>query len=583
MLIAAVAVMSSLIGVPLIVKTSAAATNADTVFINGKVITVDKTFSIKEAVAVKDGKILSVGTTAAVKKFTGPKTHVIDLAGKVLMPGINDAHSHVNSLGSSRPPLAVDLSFPQIKSIREAVEAAAAKVKTMPSGKWIRGGGWNLALLEECKADPKREPTRWDLDAISPDNPIMFTDFSYHNAWVNSKALEIARITKDTPDPPGGIIVRNEKGEPTGILRETASFMMEASLPPLTKEELKAALVGGMHEMNRYGVTSYSQPLFAPYDEQAAIYQELYKNGEMTARVTGMMGFGSNFKDLKANLDKWVAPKGLDSNWLQFSQIKIFADGISPTKTAWMWEPYVGGGVGSLTIAADTDEAKYKNLIDMIRYGHERGWQIGIHAVGDRAISAVVDGYESAQKVFPKKKDMRHYIIHSEFINAADIKRSVSLGIISCMQPVIQQLVADGDEALFGPERAARDWPFRSVIAAGAKLTFSSDAPIVPADWRMGMQAALLREGFSGRVVGPHERIGREDAIRAYTINGAFQDHKEKVKGSIEAGKVADFVILDKDIMTYDPHQIMTINVVGTIVNGKVVYEQEKGAFSGKK
>jgi predicted amidohydrolase YtcJ len=178
---------------------------------------------------------------------------------------------------------------------------------------------------------------------------------------------------------------------------------------------------------------------------------------------------------------------------------------------------------------------------------------------------------------------MRHYIIHSEFINAVDIKRSVSLGIISCMQPVIQQLVADGDEALFGPERAARDWPFKSVIAAGAKLTFSSDAPIVPADWRMGMQAALLREGFSGRVVGPNERIGREDAIRAYTINGAFQDHKEKIKGSIEAGKVADFVILDKDIMTHDPHQIMTITVVGTIVNGKVVYEQEKGALSGKK
>jgi predicted amidohydrolase YtcJ len=303
----------------------------------------------------------------------------------------------------------------------------------------------------------------------------------------------------------------------------------------------------------------------------------LCRNGEMTARVTAMLGFGSNFKELKANLDRWVAPRGLDSNWLKFSQIKIFADGISPTKTAWMWEPYIGGGVGSLTIAADTDDAKYKNLVEMIRYGHEKGWQIGIHTVGDRAISAVLDGYESAQKAYPKRKDLRHYIIHSEFINAADIKRSVKLGVISCMQPLIQQLGADGSAELLGPERAARDWPFRSVVASGAKLTFSSDAPIIPCDWRKGVQAAVLREGFSGNVVGPKERVSREDAIRAYTINGAYQDHKERVKGSIEAGKVADFCILDKDIMTVEPHGIGNIAILATIVNGKVVYEQTEG------
>jgi predicted amidohydrolase YtcJ len=576
---AAVFLAAALVGfvfaLPSETKASGSSGHADMVLLNGKVITVDKAFSVKQAVAVRNGKIVSVGTTGTVKRLVGPNTKVIDLQGRVLLPGINDAHSHVNSLGSSRPPLAVELGFPAVKSIADAVAATEAKVKTVPAGKWIRGGGWNPAFLEECKADPKRQPTRWDLDKVSPDNPVMFTDFSFHNAWVNSKALEMAKITKDTPNPPGGIIERDEKGEPTGILRENASFMLEASLPPLTKEERKGALLGGMKEMNRYGITSYTQPIFGAYEEEAAVYQELCKNGEMTARVTAMLGFGSNFKDLKANIDKWVAPRGLDSDWLQFPQAKVFADGIPPTKTAWMWEPYAGGGVGSLTIAADSDQAKYGNLLEMIAYAHKKGWQIGIHATGDRAISSVLDGYQAAQRAYPKRKDMRHYIIHSEFINAADIKRSARLGVISCMQPFIAQLGADGSAGLVGPERAAREWPFKSVVTSGAKLTFSSDAPIIPCDWRKGMQAAVLREGFSGNVVGPKERVSRKEAIQAYTINGAYQDHKERVKGSIEVGKLADFCILDKDIMTVEAHEIGNVPVVATIAGGRVVYEAE--------
>jgi predicted amidohydrolase YtcJ len=574
--------MGAIFAIPSVVHASPPERDADLVIMNGKVVTVDKAFSIREAVAVKDGKIIAVGKNSAVQKFAGSKTKVVDLQGKLLLPGINDAHSHVDSLGSSRPPLAIDLSFPGVRSIAEAVAATAAKAKTTPPGTWIRGGGWNPAFLEECKADPKREPTKGDLDAVSPDNPVMFHDFSYHNAWLNSRALQVAGITKDTPDPPGGIIVRDEKGEPTGILRENAKFLLESSLPRLTKEEMKAALIGGMRDMNRQGITSYTQPLFAPYDQQAAVYQELCKTGQMTARVTGMMGFGANFKDLKANVDKWAAPRGLDSNWLKFSQIKIFADGIPPSRTAWMWEPYIGGGTGSLTIAAPTDEAKYKDLIEMIKYGHEKGWQIGIHAVGDRAISAVIDGYEAAQKAYPKNKDMRHYVIHSEFINAADTKRSAQLGVISCMQPFILAL-GDGMGPLLGDERAARDFPANAVIASGAKVTFSSDAPIVPNDWRKSMQTAILREGFSGKVIGPNQRVSREDAIRAYTINGAYQDHRERVKGSIEVGKLADFCVLDKDILTVEPHEIGNVAVLATIVNGKVVYEQREGTLSAKK
>jgi predicted amidohydrolase YtcJ len=549
--------------------------SADLLFLNGKVITVDKNFSIKEAVAVKGGKIIFVGKTAEARAFTGPGTKTIDLQGKTLMPGINDSHTHVDALGSSGPPISIDLNFPNVKSIADIASATSAKAKTSPAGKWIRGFGWNPALLEEFKADPKREPTRWDLDKVSPNNPVIFFDFSHHNAWVNSKALKELKISKDSPAPAGGIFVKDAKGELTGMLRENAAFMAEAAVPPLTKAEMKTSIIAGIKVMNSNGITSYTQPLFIPYESELAIYQELYTKDQLTARVTGMMGFGYDFTELKANLDKWQAPKDIDPNWLQFSQIKIFADGIPPTKTAWMWEPYVGGGYGSLTIKAPTDEAKYETLLQMIRYGHEKGWQIGIHACGDRAISSVLDGYESAQKLFPQQKDMRHYVIHDEIIIDKDIRRSAELHVGGSMQPFIHRLGADGDVALFGPERGPRDWPFKSFVKAGAILTFSSDTPITYPDWRAGVQAAVLREGFSGKVSGPDERISREDAIKAYTINGAWQDHKDLVKGSIEVGKFADFCILDNDILTVPEHNIGNVSVLTTIVGGKIVYEKK--------
>jgi hypothetical protein len=407
----------------------------------------------------------------------------------------------------------------------------------------------------------------------------MLTDFSHHNAVVNSKALRMAGITKDTPDPPGGIIVRDGKGEPCGVLRESAVFMMEAVIPAMNADELEAAILAGMKEMNVQGITSYTHPLMGNYEEQATAYGELYRKGLLTARITAMPAFGASSEEFRANLDRWKAPRGIDSDWLQFSQTKILADGIPQTKTAWMWEPYVGGGCGSLTVAAADNEAGYDNLLRMIQYGHEKGWQIGIHAIGDRAISAALDGYESAQRLCPQNEDMRHYIIHDEMILPSDIDRSAKLGVAASMQPLIHQLLTDGVAAIFGPERSQRDWPFRSVLEAGAKLTFSSDAPVIPPDWRQGVQAAVLREGFSGVVNGPGECISREDAIRAYTVSGAWLDHKDRVKGSIEKGKFADFCVLADDILTADAHDIGKIPVLMTIVGGKIVYDASGEAF----
>ena len=219
--------------------------------------------------------------------------------------------------------------------------------------------------------------------------------------------------------------------------------------------------------------------------------KDIFRHG-----VTGMLLFGRDFDEFKTNLDQWMTPEELDPRWLRFSQIKIMADGIPPAKTAWMWEPYVGGGHGSMTINAATDDEKYDHLLRMIQYGHANGWQIGIHGTGDRTISAILDGYETAQRLHPMQNGKRHYIIHDELIGLADIQRSAILQVAAAMQPYLQAVTADNSAAIIGPDRAQREWPFNSVLKGDVKLTFSSDTPCISPNWRQGGNGSSL----AGRV-----------------------------------------------------------------------------------
>ena len=237
---------------------------ADLVIINGKVITVDQDFSIKQAVAVKDGKIVAVGTSDDVKAYIASDTKVLDLKGKPLLPGINESHMHAPFFGASRPPLSLDLTYPAVQSIPDMVAALKQKVAEVEPGEWIRGFGWDQSTLEECRNDPSKLPRKWDLDAVSPDHPVAFTDFSVHTLLVNSKALEIAGITNDTPDPPSGEMERDERGEPTGILKEPgAQALVAAHVPLLTREEKKTALVTTLYHLNANGVTSFTDAAIA--------------------------------------------------------------------------------------------------------------------------------------------------------------------------------------------------------------------------------------------------------------------------------------------------------------------------------
>lgn len=569
---------------------------ADLVIMNAKVLTVDGAFSIAEAVAVDGGKIETVGSNDAVKPFIGPDTKVLDLKGKTVLPGINESHMHAPFFGASRPPLSIDLTYPTVKSIPDMTEALRRKVMEVPHGEWIRGFGWDQSSLKECINDPSMLPRKGDLDAVSPDHPVAFTDFSCHTLLVNSKALELAGITKDTPNPPSGEMERDKNGEPTGIFKEPgAQALVSVHIPLLTREEKKTALLTALSHLNANGVTSFTDAAIGPGGESfvygvmsaefVELYQELLAEGKLTARVSVLLLLGDygalTYEDLEKGLNTFKVPTDTDKEWLQFPGVKIFADGIPLTYTSWMNEDYVSGdaGHGRSVIPGTTDDEQRENLIRMIKLVHDHGFQIGLHATGDRAIDSAVDGFAQAIRESPKG-DPRHYVIHGDFISPEKAKALAEHNCGIAMQPFISAMIADFEPTVVGEERAAYEWPTRTVLDAGANLTSNSDAPVTYPNWRLGVQSAVLREGLiSGKVSGPEECLTVEEAIRTYTINGAWQDHMENVKGSIEAGKVADFCIIGEDILGVDPHKIGEIPVLMTIVGGAIVFDGSDGMF----
>ncbi|MBW2368640.1 MAG: amidohydrolase [Deltaproteobacteria bacterium] len=565
---------------------------ADLAIINAKVITVDNDFSIQQAVAVKDDKITVVGTNEDVKPHITSETRVLDLRGKPVLPGINDAHMHATEFGAMRPPLALDLTYETIKSIPEMIEALRKKVAEVKPGEWIRGFGWSPGTTEGDQNNPTRLPHRSDIDPVSPNNPVSFMDAAGHTLLVNSKALEIGGISKYTPDPKTGEMERDPvTGEPTGIFMEMEAIaMISNAIPHLTREEKKQAIINTLDDLKRNGITSYTEGAVGPGgdaylygllgSEFIDVYAELQKENRLTARVNALLLLGKygslTMEDLQDNIESLRLPRHMDKIWLNFPAIKIFADGIPSNYTAWMNEDYVSGdaGHGVSTIPGKTDQEQRDNLIEMIEYIHSKGFQIGVHAVGDRAIDATVDGFVRAIEKMPEK-ELRHYVIHGDFISAdkAKLLGKYRCGIV--MQPSIAAIIADFEPEIVGEERAAYEWPTRTVLDAGANLTSSSDAAAVYPNWRLGVQDAVLREGrSSGIVSGPEECITVEEAIRTYTINGAWQDHMEDIKGSIEVGKLADFCVIDSDILEVDPHQIGEIGVIMTIVGGKIVFDE---------
>lgn len=557
-------------------------TSADLVFVNGRVLTMDATSAVAEALAVSGASISAVGDRSAIEPLIGPDTEVVDLGGGTLLPGINDSHIHAVSLGAMTPPLSLDAGYPTVRSIADVAAAVAHAAADRPAGTWIRGGGWDLGYLAECVADPERRPTRHDIDAASPDHPVLLHDFSLHTGWVNTATLRLAGIDPDGDYSDDAMIVTDAGGRPTGLLFEDAVRLVAEHVPPMSNEQRRQAIRSATALLGRLGITSITDPALGPADPHGPmgaggidVYREMLEAGELTVRVNVLRllsGLAPDLAEYERNLADAEAVATPDPRRFAVVGTKIFADGIPPNRTAWMHDPYVGGGTGSLTVHGSSDDERVAALRRMVALAHRAGHQIGVHATGDRALDAVVDAMIAADDDDPRP-DARHYVIHADFLTSSAIAKCATHGIGANMNPAIKWTIADLATELVGADRSAYEWPYRSAIDGGVTVASSSDAPVTLPDWRQGVSTMILRESkASGTVSGAEQTIDLMTALRTYTINAAWQDHAEDWKGSLEVGKVADLCVIGADLLAIDPHDIPCVPVVMTVLDGEVVH-----------
>jgi predicted amidohydrolase YtcJ len=560
---------------------------ADLVVVGARVHTGAARADGAEAVAVRDGRIVAVGSAPEIKALTGARTQVLEHPGATVLAGMNDAHAHIAQWGASRPPLALDVSPREVSSIADVAGAVRAAAGAQPPGTWIRGFGWDVGFLAECVADPRRRLSKADLDAVAPDHPVVLADFSIHALWVNSKAIEIAGVTKDTPTPTGGDISRDEHGEPDGLFSEfAAQNLIQQHVPELTRDDRRAAIQAATAELHKLGTTSVTDPALGPGGgsgmlgtETLRAYEDLARESALGLRVSALLLFGAEgtvtVQDMREGLETFTvdAPAG---SRLRVGGIKIFGDGIPPLHTAWLHEPYADApSRGSLVIPGDDDASRVAELHELVRLAHAAGHQVGIHATGDAAIDATVEAFAAAVARHPRP-DPRHYVIHADLAYAASLRTMGEHRFGASSQPSIKTAAAHLSALLLGEERAAYQWPYRSMLDAGVPLVFSSDAPVVWPDWRQGVAAAVTRtSAANGVVYGPEERIGVEEAIAAYTSGGAWQDFAEREKGTVEAGKLADLCVVGGDPFSGDPAEIPEMPILATVLDGEPVFVAE--------
>jgi predicted amidohydrolase YtcJ len=536
----------------------------DLVVLDGRVLVMDGGFRVTQALAVRDGRVLAVGTNRDIRRLAGRRTRVVDAAGGTVLPGINDSHLHLNALGLTVPPFSYNVDTATIPELVEIVRGAVAAAPSPDS--WVRGQGWNDNRLP-------RPPDRRDLDPVSGDHPVILTDFSFHAVAVNSVALRLAGITRDTVPPPGGVIEKDAAGEPTGVLRETAQGLVRGIVPPFTRDEVSRSIDAGITLLHSLGITSVTEP---GIDQGTlGIYAEKARAGRLGVRVTALLSGGTAPAQLRDVLAAHQPLRGVDPRILRVAGVKLFADGIpTAAKTAWLHEPYLDGSNGSLVIAGATVAEQVANLHRMIAMVVDAGFQIGTHATGDATIDAVVAGYLKAMGRHWRRTDLRHYVIHGDLTPPATLRRMARHDIGVNMNGTIKFLLGRTLDPIIGPERTDYQWPYRTALDAGVRVSSSSDAPVTMPNWLQGVMAARLREGMFGGVAGEAERISVREGLVTYTRTPAWQDHASAWKGTLECGKVADVAIVDGDVLGADPHALITFTVTTTILGGRVVYER---------
>lgn len=525
-----------------------------------------------EAVAIREGRIVAVGSTGEVDGLIGPGTRVLDLPGRMVCPGFQDSHIHPNSGGLVKNRCELH----EVRG-REAYEQAIrAYAESNRGAAWILGGGWALDDF------PRGTPHRAVLDAIVPDRPVFLPNRDGHGAWVNTRALEMAGITRDTPDPPDGRIERDEDGAPLGVLHEGAMALVERLIPEPTQAELEQALITAQAYLHSLGITAWQDAHVTGSTLQA--YLGLDRSGKLTARVVGALWWArgrgeEQVEDLLAMRAR--APKGR----FRATSVKIMQDGIPENFTAGMLEPYLDdqGRPSDRRGLSFVGPAALKRHVARL---DREGFQVHIHAIGDRAVREALDAFEAARAA-NGPNDHRHHIAHIQLVHPKDVPRFAGLDVVANAQPYWACL--DGQMRrlcipFFGPERAATQYPFASIRRAGATLAFGSDWPVSTPDPLKEIQVAVTRvpqEEPGVEPFLPHERLDLAEALDAFTMGTAFVNHLDHETGSLERGKLADLVVLDRNPFDVDPMSIGEARVLLTLVDGKPVHvgTELAGAF----
>jgi predicted amidohydrolase YtcJ len=532
---------------------------ADLVLVNGKIWTVNDKQAEIEAVAVLGNRIAAIGSTEEIRKWIGVNTRVVDLQGKRVTPGFNDSHVHFLDGGMGLASVQLrDARTPE--EFRDRIRDFAAK---LPKGRWILNGNW-----DHENWTPPALPTRRLIDAVTPDNPVFINRLDGHMCLANSLALKLAGVTRQTPDPPGGAIVRDAGGEPTGVLKDAAMNYVYKVIPSPSEEVMAEAIRAALAYAAENGVTSVQDMSASP--EVFGVYQKLLANGEMTVRVYGIQPLSEWGRLARVGVRAWFG-----NDKLKIGGLKGFADGSLGSTTALFFEPYLDA---PKTSGLPSDEMfpegkMLNNILDADR----AGLQVAVHAIGDKANKTILDVFAEVEKR-NGARDRRLRIEHAQHLRPEEIKRFGAERVIASMQPY--HAIDDGRwaENRIGPNRAKGTYAFRSLLVAGATLAFGSDWFVAPMEPLMGIYAAVTRRTFDGkRPQGwvPEQKITVAEAVRAFTMGSAYASGDEKVKGSIEVGKLADLVVLSADIFKSDPVEIEKAKVVMTIFDGKVIYERK--------
>jgi predicted amidohydrolase YtcJ len=518
----------------------------------------------QEAIAVKGDRILAVGKTLDMNKFKGPQTQIVDLGGHFTMPGFNDAHLHLDDAGQTK--LSVDVTG--VKSLDELRSRVANKVPESRAGEWIMGSGWDETLWPV-----KVTPTRWDLDEVSAGHPVFLVRIDGHIAVANTRALQLGSVNLASRDPQGGHIDRNESGEPTGILRETAQGAVLAVVPKPNHQQRRQGLELALADLASHGVTSCQD--YSPTWEAFQIFEELEKEGKLTARVSDWLPFDEPVESLTKKRDSHPQSDLM----LHTGLLKGFMDGSLGSQTAAMLEPYADDPKNSGLPRYDPVK-----LNEMTKERVLAGFQIGFHAIGDKGVQMALDAFSEAEKAAKEGHikaanggdDYRLRIEHAQVTTPAQIAQFKQLKVIASMQP--NHLLTDMRWAQdrLGPKRAATSYAWLAFLNKGVGLAFGTDYPVEPVTPFRGLYAAVTRKSENGKQeYFLDQRLTIDQAIAAYTQGSAFAEFEEKEKGKLVPGMLADFVVLDRDLTASSPEKILATKVLRTVVGGKTVYESK--------